>query len=396
MGFIGFKGYPQNFRKRTETKENYTTSPYSPVADLPEILDFYKQYGYPTNLNAMGAASKYMFKEAVLNWGKKYSVPQDVLDQWISWSTVNTAPSYEQKKTFWDKVKNTVNAAGVSIQNGAELAGTKVQTAVDNASQGLKNKISNAASSGSFAVLAPYKPLMILALKSKGHSVSNSDSIKDISLLFYQSVIQNRQSFDFRKQHLDPTDTSSLLVNPVDGSKNPVSPSQVKTIILQVVSYIKNVIDKKTAGQSLTPTEQVVYNQDQAASANYGVQVAKKKSGLFGLINGLQSFIANIFNSNKQSYQQEHLRRRITDRSKTNNSALGGTVVTATGVTIPTQLNDTETAYAVKAMNSQNLATKGVITSANDLNQNQRKPNSWFQDRWGTWHWIDNAGHMST
>ena len=268
----------------------------------------------------------------------------------------------------------------------------------------VKNKIANLAESKGYVVLTPYKPIMRLILKKRGHEVSRNASIKVVANLFNDVVIQGKNNFDYahyaNMQHVYVEAT-------VEAAKLATS------VIKQILAWFKTISDKKKLGQQLTEEERIAEEADKKVEEK-GEAVTDVKNEDENE-NWFTRLINSIFGRKKS--KKENFRRRISARNASAPSVMRGnmphnSIVTAQTLAVRPLTNATELGYALatKKIGLQNLSRKGNVMSANDIlnispnNTNGIAPRSnkrtlqpqpsnitWFQ-KGGVWYYVDARG----
>lgn len=248
---------------------------YTQTNDEPDYLVDYWPKGYsattafPNQINILQYPhiSPTSFARSVYNgdlamWAYNHQIPQAVLDEWaaqqIAWLPAN------DQQSFWQRMKSKYQTVVNNAVNTAQNLGNNVVEFVQNAVKG------GGAGAAVFNVLmlSPFRFAMIAALKKKGISISNNDNLQKVAILFYQAFVKGQNSFEMKQyESLEnlggPED---ILINPIDGSKNPVSPDQMQTIIKAIMDKLKALIAKKNAGIPLTAEEQKLVLDAEKAS----------------------------------------------------------------------------------------------------------------------------------
>lgn len=313
---------------------------------------------------------------------------------------------FKIKNPFKGKVKKAVktittakNNAIQDVKGGVKEAVNKVTTVKNAAIGKVKDKMGDLAEKVGFAVMIPYKPVMVSILKKRGHNISNSAPIASVSTLFYDAVIKGKTNFNYANysqkfKHLseDVTNTAIGAGSVALAATTGVPPGVSAGIIKAILAWFKKIKEKKDQGATLSPEENIAVQADEQIEAKGEVITVEEKGWL-------QRLLDSIFKPKKP----ESFRRRIDARNKkaapVANKLLNMVVANTSGPTRPLQ-SATEIAYAnmLKPGVVQNLAGRGTVRSANDLVgnpiQSKLTPNSWFQDKGGKWHWVNNRGKI--
>lgn len=104
----------------------------------------------------------------------------------------------------------------------------------------LKEKLKKASKATGFAVLIPFKSLMIKILNKKG--IKHDNTIKDVAIKFYENVLKK----DF--------ETETAIVKFEDLVEN-LTDVAVDAIVKAIISFIKNIKKKKDEGKPMTDIE---------------------------------------------------------------------------------------------------------------------------------------------
>jgi len=292
------------------------------------------------------------------------------------------------------KVKKAVNK--VTTVKNKVLTSPIVSKVKSKTVGAVKNKLINAAQSKGFIVLAPYKQVMRAILKKRGHATSNSASIKNITLLFYDAVILGRKNFNYshysgaRVQHVEATDVlasgGSIALSAASGGVIP--PAATKKIIEAILNWFKNIGKKKSEGQALTQEETMAEVADKEIEEK-GEVVGVDRPNFFVRL------MRSIFGSKKENF-----RRRIDARNrKTMVSNLPKNSTVTIPKNIPTNLpvNATELGYAItKANTMQSFGTMSANSLVNitpnigNTSLVKKKPNTYYKGK----GWTDHKGRL--
>jgi len=187
----------------------------------------------------------------------------------------------------------------------------------------------------------------------------------------------------------------------------PIPPAQTKAIIEGILNFIKKIVGKKERGEALTPEENIVVSEDEKVETG---KLAGDDDRPSDERNFIQRFFDTIFGRRNKT---ENFRRRIDARNITKS-----TIVTIPKVSpIKPTVNATELVMSSIASNpskSQNYGGRGANDMTNTVIGQQHlnrvdkavsvkpvsislgklTPNTWYQDKTGAWHWINNRGKM--
>lgn len=284
---------------------------------------------------------------------------------------------------------------------------TKVVPRVNAIKGAVKNKLSNAASSKGYIVLAPYKAVMIRVLKKRGHLVSSSASIKAVANMFRDSVILGKKNFDYgfynkmnyERQHVD-AETAIAVGSALAPSAN--------SVIESILNFISGLGKKKEQGQSLTEDETMLVNEDEKIESK-GADVVKVGGG-----NWFTRLLNSIFG------HKENFRRRIDSRNapqKTQQRIITTQpIVNATELAYSNVLKSRPQSYMPMGVisandlvnNTPNMVNnfaaaehldrinRGVSVKAQSISVNALTPNTWFRDKSGNWHWVNARGKLAS
>jgi hypothetical protein len=306
---------------------------------------------------------------------------------------------FKLKNPLKGKLKGAVNK--ITTAKNKAIQEVKNKPVVKRVVGNVKQKLANLASSKGFIVLAPYKQVMRAILKKRGHPISNSASIQQVATLFYDAVIKGKTNFNYSHyqsglKHLSENATnlavSGVGVGVTAATGGVIPPGVTAGIIKAILEWFKKIKDKKDQGATLAPEEKIANDADEVIEAKGEIVTTTEKSWL-------QRFLDSIFGGPKK----ESFRRRIDSRNKAsvNQANKPSNIVKAPTVTYTRPLvSATEIAYSnvLKPNVMQNLAGRGTVRSANDIvgnpTQSKLTPNSWFQDKGGKWHWVNNRGKI--
>jgi len=117
--------------------------------------------------------------------------------------------------------------------------------------QGAKFAVKTITNIAGFAILLPFMPLMKRALKKKGFSTNNNP--KDVAQLFYSHIVVHNSfeppmNFDqmyMPTEHINYADILDSATTATQGTPLAIVPP--------IIKFIKDLINKKQAGQTLPP-----------------------------------------------------------------------------------------------------------------------------------------------
>lgn len=139
----------------------------------------------------------------------------------------------------------------------------RLKSAVKRTASNVKSKTQNfiqkAKDAGGFALLIPFKNLMVNALRARG--IRHGSSLSDIATSFFQNIVR-RNSFDengaFGHDDLFLVSTEYATL-PDDVTKvDSLEPATITVIVTAIVKYIKTIKDRKEANEPLTPLQEKV------------------------------------------------------------------------------------------------------------------------------------------
>lgn len=147
--------------------------------------------------------------------------------------------------------------------------------AEEKAKKGLHNIIDTAKKAAGdigFNALLPFRGVMVAALNKQGVPVAPKDRISKVALLFHDKVIRKKSHLDYTKyDHVDEagnTDEAAAGLN----KSMPVSPTDIVKIVLD---FIKNLKNKKSKGEKLTPEEEQILSASENVSAKIDAVTGK-------------------------------------------------------------------------------------------------------------------------
>lgn len=290
------------------------------------------------------------------------------------------------------KIKGAVNKVTTAKNNALNMPViTKVKAKTIGA---VKSKISNAAQSKGFIVLAPYKQVMRAILKKRGHQTSNNASIKDITLLFYDAVIRGIKNFNYNhyseygRQHIDASSAiatgGSIGIAAATGGVIP--PAATKGIIEAILNWFKNIGNKKAQGQPLQEEEKMAAEADQKIEEK-GIAVGVDSP------NFLVKLMRALFGTKKENF-----RRRIDARNKrpamAKNMPKNSVVNTPSNLPTRPMVNATELGMAMTTQNAvQNyvlghsgMSANSLVNITPNMGELKRKPNTYYKGKGYTDH----------
>jgi len=133
------------------------------------------------------------------------------------------------------------------VKAAIKKAGGKAKAAVKKAGSKVKEK-------SKYAILLPFKPTMVAAIKLKGGSVKMSDPIEKVALLFKDMIIDKKPKINYEDYLVD---------NRINNFGEEEAASAIITLILNFIEKIKK---KKEAGETLSKEEQFVLDKAEDAT----------------------------------------------------------------------------------------------------------------------------------
>lgn len=123
----------------------------------------------------------------------------------------------------------------------------KVQKAKDKVNKA-KDKVKNLSAKVQYAKLLPFKPIMVKALKNKGMPVSMATKMEKLVPLFTDVIIKKKTKQNF--EDYEPMNTYG------DAHLEHLAAEAAQAAVDFILSFIKQLKDKKDRGEALSPDEQ--------------------------------------------------------------------------------------------------------------------------------------------
>lgn len=295
------------------------------------------------------------------------------------------------------KIKKKAEKLKEKGKNVIKKGSDKIKKLSDKVGDFVPDKIKEKAKKIGYKALLVYKPVMVAILKKRQHPVTMKTPIETVSKLFYDVVIMGKRTYNYLQYFATYVPTG-------------VEIAAAAKIVSAIIDYFKRIKEKKNRGEKLTEDETMINEAVDNAENAKEVKEGFFKRILKALFPRSFNYSVNpVINQNRpivtQLAFQNFGRRRIDNRMGKKNSIIlkdmpfNNTVIAEpSGVYNP--VNATEIFFANKSLGKQypvnGLSAKETVDITPNVGNYRYKPNSWYQDKYGRWHWVDARGKIVT
>lgn len=192
---------------------------------------------------------------------------------------------------------NAQNNVTSTVQNVSNnISNAWQNSAVGQAAIALQNKldkiIEEKKTEFKLSFIAPFRPLMVNALRKKGITIKRSDSLLKVLFMFEDAVILNKNNIDYSNYKNLETDAENAVIGTAASAAAAAAASQgapipapvIDKAIRTVMNFIQNITHKKANNEQLTPDEQAIVTDVQNVDLNTAVNEGSDWSPMLKVI----------------------------------------------------------------------------------------------------------------